>query len=95
MLVYKIRTQVFYSVLRLSDLPSLRSFLRHSPSWLVSSRLNFQGFDRLRVRQTYGLERSGVNTVNGAGDGRDFTTDVGSNDGLVFDSGKMAGIFSE
>jgi Mg2+ and Co2+ transporter CorA len=57
--------------------------------------LNLQGFDRLRVRQEHGQEGSDMSTATGVSDGRDFSANIRSNDGPVFDSGKMAGIFSE
>jgi hypothetical protein len=50
--------------------------------------LNLQGFDRLRVRQGKGEQGPG-------GGGGALSANVGSNDGPVFDSGKMAGIFSK
>jgi hypothetical protein len=57
--------------------------------------INLQGFDRLRVKQGNDEETPVVNIVNGAGDGRDFTVNVGSNDNPLFDSGKIAGIFGK
>jgi hypothetical protein len=57
--------------------------------------LNLQGFDRLRIRQGNGQQRPGGNNVNGAGSGDDLSANIGSNNGPVFDSGKMAGIFSK
>jgi hypothetical protein len=50
--------------------------------------LNFQGFDRLRVRQGNGEQGPG-------GGGGALSANIGSNNGPVFDSGKMAGIFSK
>jgi hypothetical protein len=50
--------------------------------------LNLQGFDRLRVRQRNGEQGPG-------GGGGALFANIGSNNGPVFDSGKMAGIFSK
>jgi hypothetical protein len=50
--------------------------------------LNLQGFDRLRVRQGNGEQGPG-------GGGGALSANIGSNNGPLFDSGKMAGIFSK
>lgn len=54
--------------------------------------LNFQGFDRLRVKNNDG-DRSGV--VSSAMNNGDITVNVVASSGPAYDRGKMAGIFSE